>query len=99
MILHFSQIGFTDALTFMPSSLGAPWPPWRPDSQHYDRCRTARGDTAHRSSSNHVAAHTVPAGPAGDAARPHLNLYVILPRCRSYGESSTFTLSPGRLRM
>ena len=29
----------------------------------------------------------------------HFSLHVILPRVRSYGESSTFTLSPGRIRM
>ena len=30
---------------------------------------------------------------------PYLNRYVILPRDRSYGESSTRTRSPGRMRM
>src|SRR5438876_1979270 len=29
----------------------------------------------------------------------HLNRYVIRPRVRSYGDSSTFTRSPGRIRM
>jgi hypothetical protein len=30
---------------------------------------------------------------------PYLNLYTTRPRVRSYGESSTFTRSPGRIRM
>jgi len=29
----------------------------------------------------------------------YLNLYTTRPRVRSYGESSTFTRSPGRIRM
>src|SRR5437879_3865637 len=32
-------------------------------------------------------------------AFPYLNRYVIRPRVRSYGDSSTFTRSPGRMRM
>src|SRR3979490_3112797 len=32
-------------------------------------------------------------------APPYLNRYVIRPRVRSYGDSSTFTRSPGRMRM
>src|SRR5206468_12437404 len=32
-------------------------------------------------------------------ASSYLNLYVIRPRVRSYGDSSTFTRSPGRMRM
>src|SRR5581483_1621863 len=31
--------------------------------------------------------------------RPHLNRYTIRPRVRSYGDSSTFTLSPGSIRI
>jgi hypothetical protein len=31
--------------------------------------------------------------------RPYLNLYTTRPRVRSYGESSTLTRSPGRIRM
>jgi len=53
--LHFSQIGLTDACTFMGCSLPPP------------------GAYAWR--------------------------YVIRPRDRSYGESSTVTSSPGRIRM
>jgi hypothetical protein len=30
---------------------------------------------------------------------PYLNRNTTRPRVRSYGESSTFTLSPGRIRM
>jgi hypothetical protein len=32
-------------------------------------------------------------------ARPYLYRYTILPRVRSYGDSSTKTRSPGRIRM
>src|SRR6267143_582414 len=32
-------------------------------------------------------------------SRSYLNRYVIRPRVRSYGDSSTFTRSPGRMRM
>ena len=72
MTLHFSQIGFTDALTFMPSSLereAAPEPAAGRD------CLLVAGSSA------------------------YLNLYVILPRLRSYGDNSTLTRSPGRIRM
>ena len=51
MILHFSHIGLTDALTFIPITF------------------------------------------------LYLKRYVIRPRVRSYGDNSTFTLSPGRMRM
>src|SRR5438105_8550824 len=33
------------------------------------------------------------------SSRPYLNRYVIRPRVRSYGDSSTLTRSPGRMRM
>ena len=50
-IMHFSHIGFTDALTFIYASF------------------------------------------------LYLNRYVIRPLVRSYGDNSTFTRSPGRMRM
>lgn len=45
--------------------------------------------------------HTVPGVSTygKNAVRCHLNRYVILPRERSYGDNSTTTLSPGRIRM
>ena len=36
---------------------------------------------------------------ASAVSRCYLNLYTTRPRVRSYGESSTFTRSPGRIRM
>jgi hypothetical protein len=71
MILHFSHIGLTDALTF----IGDP---------HLERAAVLC-----------AAALRLQATFGGR----YLNRYVILPLLRSYGESSTLTLSPGRMRM
>ena len=71
MILHFSQIGFTDGLTFI-------------EITSIRLCRT--GMAACNASFRGVNLD-------------YLDLQVILPLVRSYGETCTVTLSPGRMRI
>ena len=47
----------------------------------------------------HLVARSGPPAPALRKSKPHFALNTILARDRSYGVSSTVTLSPGRIRM